>query len=203
MKVWHIVLEDRDLAYLPEKTPEFDSYIKDLLWCQDYALLNREEMMDRVITELSYLFFKEGGHEAEIEEQRINCHHNFTIQEHHFGKNVWITRKGAIRMRKNDWGIVPGSMGTESYIVSGLENPMSFHSGPHGAGRSMSRRKAKELFTMEDFDKQMAGIECRRSEALLDELPSSYKDIHVTMKNSEELFKVDYTLKQILNVKGD
>ncbi len=203
MKVWHIPLVDRDLSYLPEKTPEFDSYIKDLLWSQDFALLNREEMMDRVMTELSYLFFKEGGHEAEIEEKRINCHHNFTIREHHFGRNVWITRKGAIRMRKNDWGIIPGSMNTESYIVTGKENPMSFHSAPHGAGRTMSRRKARETFNMEDFDKQMIGVECRRSEALLDELPGAYKDIKTVMENSKDLVRVEYRLKQILNVKGD
>ena len=202
-KLWHIPLEDRNLSYLPEKTPEFDSYIKDLLWLQDYALLNREEMMDRVMTELSYLFFKEGGREGEIEERRINCHHNFTAKEHHFGKNVWITRKGAIRMRKSDWGIIPGSMNTESYIVTGLENPMSFHSAPHGAGRTMSRKKARESFTMEDFDKQMVGVECRRSPSLLDELPGSYKDIKSVMENSKDLVKVEYRLKQILNVKGD
>ncbi len=203
MRLWHIPLVDRDLAYLPEKTPEFDSYIKDLLWSQDYALLNREEMMDRVMTELSYLFYKEGGHETEIEEKRINCHHNFTVREHHFGKNVWITRKGAIRMRKDDWGIIPGSMNTESYIVTGKENPMSFHSAPHGAGRTMSRKKARESFTMEDFDKQMVGVECRRAEALLDELPGAYKDIKTVMENSTSLVRVEHTLKQILNVKGD
>jgi tRNA-splicing ligase RtcB len=202
-KLWHIPLEDRNLAYLPEKTPEFDSYIKDLLWLQDYALLNREEMMDRVMTELSYLFFKEGGHEAEIEERRINCHHNFTAREHHFGQNVWITRKGAIRMRSSDWGIIPSSMNGFSYIVSGKENPMSFHSAPHGAGRTMSRKKAREQFTMEDYDKQMVGVECRRSPSLLDELPGAYKGIHTVMANSKDLVNVEHVLKQVLVVKGD
>ena len=115
-----IVLNDRDLAYLMEATPEFDAYIRDLLWAQDFARLNREEMMDRVMTELSYTLYGEDGHQSEIEIERINCHHNFTQQEHHFGKKVWITRKGAIQMKKGQKGIIPGSMGTQTYIVSGL-----------------------------------------------------------------------------------
>ena len=198
-----ISLDDRDLAYLPEAMPQFRDYIKDLLWAQKFALLNREEMMDRVMKDLSFFFFKENGHQAEIEIERINCHHNFTQQENHFGQNVWVTRKGAIQMRKSQRGVIPGSMGTKSYIVSGLENVLSFHSAPHGAGRRFSRTEARKRFNMDDFRKQMAGIECRHSEALIDELPSAYKDIDEVMENSKDLVAVEHTLRQILNVKGD
>ena len=198
-----ITLKDPDLAYLIEKTPEFEKYIKDLLWAQDFALLNREEMMDRVMTEISYLFFKENGHQAEIELERINCHHNFTQQENHFGANVWLTRKGAIQMKQGQLGIIPGSMGTRSYIVSGLENRMSFNSAPHGAGRRMSRNKARGLITMAELESAMVGVTWRKRDALIDEAPAAYKDIDEVMENSKELVKIEHTLKQILNVKGD
>lgn len=198
-----VTLKDRDLAYLPSSTPAFKAYITDLLWAQEFALLNREEMMDRVMTELSYSFFSEGGHEREIEVERINCHHNFTQCENHFGKNVWITRKGAIQMRQGQLGVIPGSMGTRSYIVSGKENPLSYHSAPHGAGRRMSRTAAEKIFTMDDFDRDMAGIECRRTAKLIDELPGAYKDIDRVMENSKELVDVVHVLKQLVNVKGD
>lgn len=198
-----ISLKDKELAYLPESNPAFKEYIRDLLWAQEFALLNREEMMDRVMTELSYLFFKEDGHQSEIELERINCHHNFTQQESHFGQNVWLTRKGAIQMKQGQLGIIPGSMGTRSYIVSGLQNPVSYNSAPHGAGRRFSRTEARKRFTMADFDIAMAGIEHRRSAELIDELPGAYKDIDEVMENSKELVKIEYTLKQILNVKGD
>lgn len=198
-----IHLKDRDLAYLQEGRKEFNDYITDLLWAQDFALLNREEMMDRVMTELSYLFYKEDGHQKEIEFERINCHHNFTQRENHFNENVWITRKGAIQMKEGQKGVIPGSMGTRSYIVSGLENKMAYHSAPHGAGRRFSRGEARRRFTMEDFKKAMAGIECRHSAKLIDELPGAYKDIDEVMENSKELVKVDHTLKQVVNVKGD
>jgi tRNA-splicing ligase RtcB len=198
-----IQLKDRDLAYLQEGRKEFDDYITDLLWAQDFALLNREEMMDRVMTELSYLFYKENGHQKEVELERINCHHNFTQREDHFNENVWITRKGAIQMKEGQKGVIPGSMGTRSYIVSGLENKMAYHSAPHGAGRRFSRGEARRRFTMEDFKIAMAGIECRHSAKLIDELPGAYKDIDEVMANSKELVKVDRTLKQIINVKGD
>ena len=134
-----IKLKDRDLAFLTENTSEFTAYMIDLLWAQDFARLNRDEMMDRVMTELSYAFYTENGHQSQIEIERINCHHNFTQQEEHFGKTVWITRKGAIQMKKDQKGIIPGSMGTQSYIVSGLQNPLSFNSAPHGAGRRKKR----------------------------------------------------------------
>lgn len=200
---YFINLKDKDLAYLIEGTQEFKEYIRDLLWAQDFALANREEMMDRCMTELSYAIYGEGGHEKELEIERINCHHNFTQRERHFGQDVWITRKGAIQMKKGQLGVIPGSMGTRSYIVSGLENRDSFHSAPHGAGRKFSRNKAFEQFTMDDFDKAMAGIEHRRDRALLDEIPQAYKSIDEVMENAKELVEVKTVLRQIVNVKGN
>ncbi len=198
-----VQLPDKDLAYLPEGSQLFNDYIRDLRWAQKFALLNREEMMDRVLKDMSYAIYKENGHQKDFEVSRINCHHNFTQIENHFGQNVWITRKGAIQAKEGMQGMIPGSMGTKSYIVSGLENKMAFHSAPHGAGRRMSRAKAKAAFTMEDFDKAMVGIEHRRSDILIDELPLAYKDIDEVMENAKELVKIDSVLKQILNVKGD
>ena len=198
-----VQLKDRDLAYLVEGRKEFSDYITDLLWAQDFALLNREEMMDRVMTELSYLFYKEDGHQADIELERINCHHNFTQRENHFNEDVWVTRKGAIQMKQGQKGVIPGSMGTRSYVVSGLENKMAYHSAPHGAGRRFSRGEARRRFTMKDFRKAMTGIECRHSAKLIDELPMAYKDIDEVMENSRELVKVEHTLRQLVNVKGD
>jgi tRNA-splicing ligase RtcB len=198
-----VQLKDRDLAYLVEGRKEFSDYITDLLWAQDFALLNREEMMDRVMTELSYLFYKEDGHQADIELERINCHHNFTQRENHFNEDVWVTRKGAIQMKQGQKGVIPGSMGTRSYVVSGLENQMAYHSAPHGAGRRFSRGEARRRFTMDDFRKAMTGIECRHSAKLIDELPMAYKDIDEVMENSRDLVKVEHTLRQLVNVKGD
>jgi tRNA-splicing ligase RtcB len=198
-----VALKDNDLAYLTENTPEFDAYIRDLLWAQDFALANREEMMDRVMKDLSFTFYGEDGHQKEIELERINCHHNFTQLENHMGKNMWITRKGAIQMREGQLGIIPGSMGTRSYIVSGKQNDASFHSAPHGAGRRFSRAEARRRFTMEDYEKDMAGICCRHSPELIDELPGAYKNIDEVMENAKELVTIVHTLKQILSVKGD
>src|SRR5215217_1316547 len=198
-----VELKDRDLAFLNENTPEFEAYMTDLLWAQDFARLNREEMMDRVLKELSYVFYEEGGHEPEMEIERINCHHNFTQQEQHFGNAVWITRKGAIQMRKDQKGIIPGSMGTRSYVVSGLQNPFSFNSAPHGAGRRFSRGEAKCRFTLSDLEKAMGEISFRHSKSLIDEIPQAYKDIDEVMENSKELVRVDHVLRQVVNVKGD
>ncbi len=203
MKMWHITLSDIDLAYLPENTQDFNDYIRDLHWAQKFALLNREEMLDRVMMELSTAVFGDHTRGSELEGSRINCHHNFTQIEQHFGHPVWITRKGAIEATIGKLGMIPGSMGTRSYIVSGLGNKMSYSSAPHGAGRRMSRAKAKAAFTMEDFDKAMIDIEHRRSDVLIDELPQAYKDIDEVMDNAKELVKIESTLKQILNVKGD
>lgn len=202
-KSMFIELKDPDLAYLPEGTALFDEYIFFLKWAQKFALLNREEMMDRVLKDISYHLYKENGYQKEFEVERINCHHNFTQIEHHFGKDVWVTRKGAIQAKVGMKGMIPGSMGTRSYIVEGLENRFAFHSAPHGAGRKFSRNKAKEQFTMTDFDREMQGITHRRTEVLLDEIPSAYKDIDEVMENAKELVKIEHTLKQILNAKGD
>ncbi len=198
-----ITLADPDLAFLPEHTDLFKDYIRDLRWAQRFAMLNREEMLDRVLKDISYQVFKtlDGGTSFEME--RINCHHNFTQIENHFNEDVWVTRKGAIEATEGKKGMIPGSMGTRSYIVHGLSNKMAYNSAPHGAGRRMSRAKAKAAFTMEDFDKAMVGIEHRRSDVLLDELPLAYKDIDEVMENAKELVAVEATLKQILNVKGD
>jgi len=203
MALQHVSLKDRDLAYLPDGTPEFRDYIRDLLWAQDYALANREEMMDRAMAEFSQEMFGELGHEQAMTKQRINCHHNFTQLEEHFGKRMWITRKGAIQMTPGQKGVIPGSMGTRSYIVSGLGNPMSYNSAPHGAGRRMSRAQARKRFTMGDLERSMEGISARLRPQLIDEIPGAYKDIDEVMENSRELVTVEHTLKQIVNVKGD
>lgn len=201
MDLMHIKLPDRDLAYLPEGTREFEEYQFFLAWAQKFALLNREEMMDRVLTELSYATGRAGIMNFEVE--RINCHHNFTQIENHFDQNVWVTRKGAIQARLGMKGMIPGSMGTRSYIVSGLENKMAYASAPHGAGRRFSRSKAKEQFSMADLEKAMEGIEFHSQEAFIDEIPGAYKDIDQVMENAKELVKIEHTLKQIVNVKGE
>ncbi len=196
-------LPDRDLAYLSEGTTEFDEYIQDLLWAQNFARLNRDEMMDRVMIELSRSVYGDSDHVSELEVQRINCHHNFTQLEEHFGERVWVTRKGAIEARRGMWAMIPGSMGTRSYIVTGKEHPMAFKSAPHGAGRRLSRTAARKQYTMNDLDNAMRGIEFRRSSVLLDEIPSAYKNIDEVMDNAKDLVEVQYVLKQFVNVKGD
>jgi tRNA-splicing ligase RtcB (3'-phosphate/5'-hydroxy nucleic acid ligase) len=198
-----IELPDRDLAYLSEEHPAFAAYLRDLNWAQQFALHNRNEMMDRVLTEVSFAVHGADGHQADLELQRINSHHNFTQKERHFGREVWVTRKGAIMARKDNWAMIPGSMGTRSYIVVGKENPLSFHSAPHGAGRRYSRTKARGLFTMDDLSKAMEGIEYRHSKVLLDEIPGAYKDIDQVMENARDLVEIKYVLKQFVNVKGD
>jgi tRNA-splicing ligase RtcB len=177
--------------------------MRDLNWAQQFALHNRNEMMDRVLTEVSAAVYGEPGREADLELQRINSHHNFTQKEHHFGQDVWITRKGAIEARTTNWAMIPGSMGTRSYIVVGKAHPMSFCSAPHGAGRRYSRTKARGLFSMDDLSRAMEGIEYRHSKVLLDEIPGAYKDIDQVMENARDLVEVKYVLKQFVNVKGD
>jgi tRNA-splicing ligase RtcB (3'-phosphate/5'-hydroxy nucleic acid ligase) len=198
-----IVLPDRDLAYLTEHTPEFDEYVADLRWAQEFARLNREEMIDRVMMVLSYAIYGTPHRAGDLEVQRINCHHNFSQVETHFGEDVWITRKGAIQAKRGMWAMIPGSMGTRSYIVTGLENPMAFHSAPHGAGRRYSRTAARQLFTMKDLETAMSGIEFRHSRALVDEIPSAYKDIDEVIENATSLIEVKHTLRQFINIKGD
>ena len=197
-KAAFIELEDPDLAYLVEGTEEFDNYIDDLQWAQHYALLNREEMMDRVTSALA-MFMAQVVHEIE----RINCHHNFTQREEHMGKPRWITRKGAISAREGELGLIPGSMGTASYVVKGLGNVAAFNSSPHGAGRLFSRSAAKKNFTMEQLEDAMQGIEWRPTDAFLDEIPAAYKPIDVVMADAADLVEVVHTFRQLVNVKGD
>jgi tRNA-splicing ligase RtcB len=160
-------------------------------------------MMDRVLAEVSYAVYGAAGRHDELERQRINSHHNFTQKEHHFGADIWVTRKGAIKATRDSWAMIPGSMGTRSYIVVGKENAMSFHSAPHGAGRRLSRTKARSLFNMADLSRAMQGIEYRHSKVLLDEIPGAYKDIDQVIENARDLVEVKYVLKQFVNVKGD
>ncbi|SFR83471.1 tRNA-splicing ligase RtcB [Agromyces sp. CF514] len=197
-KQWWIDLPHPDLAYLVEGSPEFTTYIRELRWAQHFALLNREEMMDRVIRQVSEWV----GTPVE-ERARINCHHNFTESEEHFGKRVWVSRKGAIQADVGRLGLVPGSMGTASYVVEGLGDPMSLNSSPHGAGREYSRTKARQTFTHEQLREAMVGIEFRDTDAFLDEIPQAYKPIDRVMADAASLVKVRHTLRQIVNVKGD
>ncbi|QDY90272.1 RtcB family protein [Arthrobacter sp. UKPF54-2] len=194
----NIALPDRDLAYLLEGTPEFERYMRELGWAQHFALLNREEMMDRVLQQLEAWI---GGPVRELE--RINCHHNFTAQETHYGKSVWVSRKGAIRARAGDPGLIPGSMGTASYVVVGLGNALALDSSPHGAGREYSRTAARKTFTLAQLKTAMKGIEFRPREAFIDEIPAAYKPIDVVMRDSADLVRVRHTLHQLVNVKGD
>jgi tRNA-splicing ligase RtcB len=195
---WWIRLPDPDLAYLVQETEEFWAYIRDLRWAQRFALLNREEMMDRVVGCLEEFL---GAPVAE--EERINCHHNFTQQEHHFGQDVWVSRKGAIEASKGQPGLIPGSMGTASYVVAGLGNPVSLNSSPHGAGRLRSRSAARREYTLEDLRAAMRGIEYRDTDAFIDEIPAAYKDIDQVMADAADLVEVRHTLRQIVNVKGN
>ena len=189
-------LPNRDLAYLEEGT-EFDAYIDDLMWSQAFAHRNRAEMMERVLDAL-------GHHLGPVEElDRIDCHHNYTSLESIDGVDVLVSRKGAIRAREGQYGLIPGSMGTRSYVVRGKGNPDSFYSAPHGAGRRMSRKDARQAFTMEDFDRSMDGISVRRDEAFLDELPAAYKDIDNVMEQSRDLVEMVHEFRQVVSVKGN
>lgn len=192
-----IDLPDPDLAYLVEGTPEFDSYIAELTWAQNFALLNREEMMDRTLEELQYFM----GEEV-IREESVNCHHNFTQPEKHFGKTLWVSRKGAISAREGEPGLIPGSMGTASYVVEGLGNKMSFNSSPHGAGRNFSRSKARKTFTHEQLREAMQGIEYRDTDAFIDEIPAAYKPIDQVMEDASDLVEIKHEFHQIVNCKG-
>ena len=193
-----IELPDPDLAYLVEGTPEFSRYIHELRWAQHFALLNREEMMDRVTRQVS-----EWVGRPVQEQERINCHHNFTESEKHFGKQVWVSRKGAIRAAEGEMGLIPGSMGDASYVVEGKGNPVSLNSSPHGAGRAYSRSAARRAFTVEQLREAMAGIEYRDTDAFLDEIPAAYKPIDQVMADADDLVTIRHTLRQIVNVKGD
>ena len=195
---WWIDLPDPDLAYLVEGTPEFSRYISELRWAQHFALLNREEMMDRVSRQLS-----ETMGAVVVEEERINCHHNFTESEKHWGKQVWVSRKGAIIAAEGVDGLIPGSMGAASYVVRGKGNRFSLNSAPHGAGRQYSRSAARQAFTREQLREAMAGIEYRHTDAFIDEIPQAYKSIDQVMADSADLVEIRHTLRQLVNVKGD
>ena len=197
-KQWWIELPQPDLAYLVEGTEEFARYIRELRWAQRFALLNREEMMDRVAGQLGRFL------DTEVQErERINCHHNFTESEMHFGKRVWVSRKGAIMADEGRPGLIPGSMGTASYVVEGKGDPLSLNSSPHGAGREYSRSAARRTFTHEQLRKAMTGIEYRDTDAFLDEIPQAYKPIDRVMADAADLVTVRHTLRQLVNVKGD
>ncbi len=194
----YIRLPDRDLAYLVEGEAEFDAYLEALVWAQRYAFLNREEMMDRVVDCLA-AFQDEPVQRLE----QVNCHHNYTARETHMGREVWLSRKGAIDAHDGVPGLIPGSMGDLSYVVRGKGHVGSLCSSPHGAGRNYSRAKARKQFTRDDLDKRMAGIAWGRSDAFLDEHPQAYKPIDVVMHDARDLVEVEHTLRQVVNVKGD
>jgi tRNA-splicing ligase RtcB len=192
-------LPDPDLAYFVAGTTEFKSYWRDLQWAQEYARFNREVMMQRFqrIVEQHLA----GGKPTKAR-LTVNCHHNYTEQEVHYGESVYVTRKGAVRARQEDYGIIPGSMGAKSFIVKGKGNPESYCSCSHGAGRLMSRAKAKRQFTLDDLIQQTKGVECRKDNGILDEIPGAYKPIEEVMASQSDLVEIVATLKQVLCVKG-
>jgi tRNA-splicing ligase RtcB len=188
---------DKDLSYFAEGSDSFADYVEAVDWAQDYAMENRRLMMLLVLAAL-----REHVPAFQMSKEAINCHHNYVAQETHFGANVYVTRKGAISAQAGELGIIPGSMGAKSYIVRGKGNAASFCSCSHGAGRRMSRSKAKRLFNVDDLAVQTAGIECRKDSGVLDELPAAYKDIDAVMDNQRDLVEVVHTLRQVLCIKG-
>jgi tRNA-splicing ligase RtcB len=198
MRKWHINLPDQDLAYFPEGTDHFDDYVEAVGWAQDFAALNRRTMMTNVIAALRGQIAK--PFEAELE--AVNCHHNYVTRENHFGENVLVTRKGAVRAAKGVLGIIPGSMGAKSFIVRGLGNPDSFDSCSHGAGRIMSRTEAKKQVTLDEHIRDTEGVECRKDAGVIDETPRAYKPIEAVMAAQADLVEIVHTLKQVVCVKG-
>ena len=206
---WWIDLPNPDLAYLPAGTPELGNYLRELSWAQRFAYENRAEMMDRFAQVVCdwYIGLEHGSGGSTLERHllevdRINCHHNYTEQERHLGKNVWLTRKGAIDAHEGVRGVIPGSMGTRSYVVRGKGNQSALCSAPHGAGRRFSRTEARKRFTAADLAARMEGIEYRPGDEWVDEIPDAYKDIDQVMADAADLVDVEHTLRQILNVKG-
>ena len=200
-----IDLPNRDLAYLAEGTDEFNSYIKELVWAQRFALYNRAEMMDRFLRAFAHWMGADPTSPDDmgaIEMERINCHHNYTARQKVGDVDVWLTRKGAIDANTGVMGVIPGSMGTRSYVVRGKGNVAGLCSAPHGAGRRFSRTKARELFTADDLAKAMVGIEYRHGDEWVDEIPQAYKDIDVVMDDAADLVEVVAELRQVMNVKG-
>jgi tRNA-splicing ligase RtcB len=191
-------LPDKDLAYLEEGTEHYDDYVEAVGWAQKFARMNREVMMQNLIAAVRTVISKP----FETHVEAVNCHHNYVQKERHFGKDVLVTRKGAVSAREGELGIIPGSMGAKSYIVRGKGNPESFHSCSHGAGRTMSRNEAKRRYSLEDQVRATAGVECRKDAGVIDEIPMAYKDIDAVMKAQEDLVEVVHTLKQVVCVKG-
>ena len=198
MARWMINLPDKDLAYLPEGSDHFDQYVEAVEWAQEYARINREVMMARVIaavrSQMPVAF--------ETDAMAVNCHHNYVSREHHYDKDILVTRKGAVRARKGELGIIPGSMGARSFIVRGLGNDESFHSCSHGAGRVMSRTQAKKLVSLDEHVAATAGVECRKDAGVIDETPSAYKPIEQVMEAQKDLVEIVHTLRQVVCVKG-
>ncbi|ATQ43608.1 RtcB family protein [Caulobacter mirabilis] len=197
MRRWFINLPDQDLAYFPEGSDGFVDYIRAVSWAQKYARANREVMMDQVLDALRIWF-----PDLVATQEAVNCHHNYVTRERHFGKDVYLTRKGAVRAGDGELGIIPGSMGARSFIVRGKGNADSFCSCSHGAGRTMSRAEAKRRFTLDDHIAATAGVECRKDAGVIDETPMAYKDIDAVMAAQSNLVEVVHTLKQIVCVKG-
>jgi tRNA-splicing ligase RtcB len=190
-------LPDQDLAWLDQGTPEFDQYIEAMHWAQDYARFNRDTMMNLVLAAMKHKF-----PQMKVMGEVINCHHNFTSLEEHFGEEMWITRKGAVSAQAGQMGIIPGSMGAKSFIVQGKGHKDAYCSCSHGAGRKMSRNQAKKLFTSLDLAEQTAGVECRKDADVIDEIPGAYKDIDEVMAAQSDLVDIVHTLKQVLCIKG-
>lgn len=199
MERWHIHLPNASLAYLPEGSDHFGEYCEAVSWAQDYAATNRELMMAAVLRALGARADLPGFSTTDA---AVNCHHNYVEREHHYGEDVWVTRKGAVRAGAGDLGIIPGSMGARSYIVRGKGEPESFCSCSHGAGRAMTRTEAKRRFTVEDHARATAGVECRKDEGVIDETPMAYKPIDAVMAAQRDLVDVVHELRQVVCVKG-
>lgn len=199
MKDFFIELPDPELAYLVEGRPEFDAYIDAMRWAQRYAYANRQAMLDAIVGQLG-----EELDEVELlDGEPVNCHHNYTTQEHHHGRDLWVTRKGAILAREGVLGVIPGSMATGSFIVEGLGSAASYHSASHGAGRKMSRSAARRQLSTESLDDIMADIAWNgQADDLLDEHPDAYKDLGEVMENQADLVRIKHRLNTILNYKG-
>lgn len=197
MEKWFISLPDSDLAYIPHHSEHFSAYIACVSWAQDFAKINRAVMLEEIIKVLTSYF-----PDFELLEEAVNCHHNYISIENHFNCNLYITRKGAVRAKKGELGIIPGSMGAKSYIVEGKGNKQSYCSCSHGAGRVMSRAQAKKQFTVEDQIKATEGVECKKDESVIDEIPMAYKDIDAVMEAQKDLVKIKHILKQVMCIKG-
>jgi len=198
MERWFIQLPDRNLAYFPEGTEPFDDYVEAVSWAQEFAMTNRRLMMSHVLAALGAA----GLRPFAATDVAVNCHHNYVARESHYGENVLVTRKGAVRAREGELGIIPGSMGARSYIVRGKGNAESFHSCSHGAGRAMSRAEAKRRFSLEDHAAATAGVECRKDADVIDETPAAYKPIDAVMEAQRDLVEVVHELRQVVCVKG-